>query len=178
MARSTISVKTAEFHSRADTLEKLLDLAQQVSERISQLRTRMQYFAFLYAGMLAGLSSVFLLSSPEKLIMSLDDNGYQKLVLFASFVVSIFVFTNMFIAYRSLKEELTNERRVLKHVLIIIYEYREVAEQGLGPVERAVLAMRLSRLDLRAGDDDLKLARMSAESFEIPDWGAAHRNAS
>lgn len=139
--------------SSSSELEKLVNMAEEVSETVNSLHTKIANLRVMFMlsclGFYATLGTAYFIFTGPEWLVSLPIAFYLSLTLLAVFLGlgSVFYIYKYFINIRVYRRDLAAEAVILYRLLDMVHEYKEnIYEEEMSYVEAAILEMKLQRI--------------------------------
>ncbi|NOH45845.1 hypothetical protein F0259_18815 [Vibrio cyclitrophicus] len=139
--------------STSTELEKLVNMAEEVSETVNSLHEKIANLRVMFMvstiGLYAALGSSYFIFNRPDWLMNLPIAFYISLIILAAFLsfgslVYIYKYVRNIRIYR---RSLDAEVQILHRLLDMVHEYKEnLHEKEMSYVEKAILDMKLQRI--------------------------------
>jgi len=134
-------------------LEKLVQMAENVSETVNDLNTKMTnlrgIIAFSIIGMYTSIGAITYLILKPVWLENVSGTIFMLFILLAGslFFISTYFIFQYFSKSKICRHTLYSERKILNELLDMVYEYKEhIHKEDMSFVENAILEMRLKRI--------------------------------
>lgn len=134
-------------------LEKLVYMAEEVSETVNALHTKIANLRIMFMastiGLYAAIGFGFFIFQPPEWLPKLSITFYSSLFFLVIFIGlgSAFYIFKYFRNIRILKRNLEIEIQILHRLLDMVHEYQEnIYDKKMSHVEKAILDMKLQRI--------------------------------
>ncbi|MBN3116321.1 hypothetical protein H4F46_15620 [Pectobacterium brasiliense] len=139
--------------SSSSELEKLVNMAEEVSETVNSLHTKIANLRVMFMvstiGLYAALCSTYFMFFKPELLKGLPIAFYLSLMLLAVFLGlgSIYYIYKYFRNIRIYRRDLDTEIEIRHRLLDMVHEYKEnIHDEEMSYVESAILDMKLQRI--------------------------------
>ena len=146
------------MNNEGDDLEKLVVMAEKVTDTISDLNTRISNIRLTLmvstAVLYASFGGMFYLQLQPDRLMELPFLIYTSISVLIIILIlgSAYFVVQYFRKIRDYKLKLSSEKEILKELLDMVYEYKDHIYHGgsVSYVEEAILKLRLKRIEFAA----------------------------
>lgn len=139
--------------SKLNELETLVGMAEEVSETISLLHSKIANLRVMLMlstiGLYSAAVSVYFVFKNPGWLSNLPFTLYIALIFLAFFLVmgSFFYIYKYLVNIKSYKRKLDIEIKIMHRLLIMVHEYKEyIYDKEMSYVEKAILEMKLERI--------------------------------